>query len=104
MREIVRVVLRGVVGVGVCSEAPVDNGGRRVEVDFAGFGATGRQGAFAGLCADVADGSREEGVHELGIVLVHDFAVDEGGVFGLLGEGGLHEAELEGEDDTEEDG
>lgn len=102
--EAVRVVLAGVVGVWVGSEAPVDEGCGCVDVDFAGFVATRSHGAFFGLGADVADWSGQERVDEFGVVLVHDFAVDEGGVFGLLDEGGFHEAELEGEHGAEEDG
>ena len=66
----VEVVLRGVVGVWVGLEAPVEHGGRGVDVDFARADAGGRGGGAAGLRGDVADGAVEGGVYEFGVVFV----------------------------------
>lgn len=90
--EVVGVVLTGVVGIGVGFEASVDDGCGRVDVHFSKSGAVRQQRALARLRANVADGACQEGVYKFRVVFVHDFAVDEGQVFGLLGERGLHES------------
>lgn len=90
--EVVRIVVAGVVWVGVCAEAAVEDCGWGVDVDFSRAGSTGSQSAFAGLCANVADGAVEGRVHEFGVIFVHDFRVNESGVFGLLAEGSFEVA------------
>lgn len=84
--EIIWVILTGVIRVGIGSEPAVDQGGGRVDVHFASFGAAWCKRAFAGLSADVADRSCQGGFNEFGIVFVHDLSVDERQVLGLLGE------------------
>lgn len=73
----VGVILACIVGIGVCSETPVDDGGRRVDVYFTALGAAWRRCAFSGLNADVPDWSIEVGTDELRVVLIHHLAVDE---------------------------
>ena len=94
-----------VVGVGVDLEGAAEDGGRGVGRDVLGGDEEGggvrveggvRGGGSGGgeLRADVADGRVEVRVHVLGVVFVEDFFVDDGGVFGLLGEVRLQEQEL----------
>ena len=92
--KVVRVILAAVVRVRVCFEASVDQCCGRVEVYFANLRPPRRQGALTRLSADVTDRSCEEWVDELGVVLIHDFAVNESRVLRLLHERCLHKAQL----------
>lgn len=94
MGEIVGVVLTGVVRVRVGFESSVDDGGRRIDVHFTDSGTAWCPSALATLSANVADGSCQEWMYEFGVVFIHDLAVNEGQVLGLLGEGCPHESQL----------
>ena len=76
--EMIRVVLSGVVGIGIYAETSVDNGRWGVYVDFANASAARRTTAFSGLDAHVPDWSIELGAHKFSVVFVHDLAVDQG--------------------------
>lgn len=92
--KIVGVVLTGVVWIWIGFEASVDQGCGRVDVHFTNSSATWESRALAGLSTDVADGPCQERLHELRVVFVHDFTMNESQIFGLLSERGSHEAQL----------
>ena len=102
-REVVRVVLSGVVRIRICPEASIDNGGWRVHIHLTRFRATWSHCAFARLDAHISDGPVEGGSHKFSIVFVHDFAVDQSRIFRLLAEGSLEHRKLHGQEDTERD-
>lgn len=73
----VGVILVRVVGIRVCSETPVDDGGRCVDVYFTAFGAAWRRRAFPRLDAYVPDWPVKVGTDELGVVFIHHLAVNQ---------------------------
>lgn len=56
------------------------------------------------LHAYIADWAVKSGMHEFGVVLVHDFAVYQTRVFGLLSEEVLEQEELHAHECREQDG
>lgn len=103
IREIVRVVLRGVGRVGVYAEATVNDGDGGVGIDLAGLGGSGA-GGDARLRGDVSDGAVEGRVNELGIVLVQYLFADDRVVLVLLDEVRVETVKLEAKERTQENG
>lgn len=98
--ETLGVDMLDVVEVGACLEAPAELHSRGADLDG---------GVVIGqLGGSVPDGGIEAGMDELGVVFVHDLLLDDGGVLVLLGEPGLQQEHLDGQDDlqheTVEDG
>jgi len=93
LEEVVGVVLCGVSGIRIGVEAAIYDVGGCVSVDLAIVHGARRWR----LNTDVAYGPVKGWVYKLGVILVHDFLLDEGGIFDLLGKRCVKEVELDTE-------
>ena len=98
--------MTGVAWVGIDLESLVDDGVWCVNIDFScSVSQPSRAcGRVSCLCTDVSDWAVHVGMHEFGVILVHDFLVDEHRVFCLLDEELLEEEQLGAQQNREGNG